>query len=294
MLAADSEATVELHHLGPIDDSAEMAILRSTGRLEIHSIQTSSLLEPPLVALLERIPRGSHAATSNLLRVALLHRRGGVYLDLDTFVLRPLTALAPGAFVGLERVWRHDRQRVESGLSVTDWPSTAMWGLFWALKRADTAVTRGRLRMAGFTHRFDQRLNTEQLNNAVIGAPAGSPLTAALLEQMCRRNPTVRFALGPALLHDVIAADHRLATVMHPDIFYGVPPSESHRFFWDRTLVLPPRAAVVHYVNSNHASLLRTVGFDDPRFGRDETFWRLARHAREWIADVATREKEQH
>lgn len=286
MLAVDPDATIELHHLAPIADRHELGLLRATGRFEVHSIQLPSLLDDELLGVLEQIPQGAHAAASNIVRLALLHRRGGVYLDLDTFLLRPLTGFAFGAFVGLERVWELDRERVERGLRVRHWPATAAWGTVWALKRADTALTRGRLRIAGLTRWLDERLNTEQLNNAVLGAPAGSALTAALLERAKRCDPSVRYALGPNLLHDVVKADHRLATVMSPEVLFAVPPSESHRIFWDRHLQLPPRASVVHYVQSNHRKLLQSVTPGDQRFDRPELFWSLGRAADEWLTKV--------
>jgi hypothetical protein len=100
-----------------------------------------------------------------------------------------------------------------------------------------------------------------------------------MLERAVRCDPTVRYALGPALLHDTLAANPRLATVFPPDVFYAIPPGESHRFFQDRTLRLGGSAAVVHYVNSNHRALLASIRPGDERFSRPEVFWQLAGRA---------------
>jgi hypothetical protein len=283
MLEVDAEATVELHHLVPVDQEPSLSRMVATGRLELHAVTPSDLFTERLLDLFRRLPANAHAARSNLIRIALLHRRGGVYLDLDTFLLKPLHRLAPGAFVGLERVWRHDRLRVEGRLPARHWPETAAWGALWAAKRADTALFAGHLRVPDRLRRLDEGLHALQLNNAVIGTPAASELTEALLEQAPLRDPSGRYSLGPALLHDTIAADHRLATVMNPEVLYPVQPSESHRYFADRTLALGSRAAVVHYVQSNHKELLASVHPGDPRFGRSEVFWSLARQSDNWL-----------
>ena len=283
ILAVDPSATVELHHLDALDHSFDDSALRSTGRFETHRVDLTRLLGVRLLQKYLQIPSDSLAAKSNLIRIALLHRRGGVYVDLDTFTLRPLGSIAAGAFVGSERVWRHDRQRTQGGLSVAQYPGTAAWATAWALKRVDCAVAGGRLRMARRLRRLDRMVHVEQLNNAVIGAPAGSDLTAALLDRALQCDPRARYALGPALLEDTVASDPSLATVFEPDLFYAVPPGESHRLFWDRTLELPRSAAVVHYVGSNHRSLIERVGAGDRRFERPEVFWRLGRQAQVWL-----------
>jgi len=288
-LAADPEAEVELHLLGDTQRTPELLRLASDPRCSIHQIDLATLLTPPVRRLFDAIPAGAHAARSNVLRVALLHRRGGVYLDLDTFVLRPLHDLAPGAFAGLERVWQYDRDRVEGRLRMRHWPATAGWGVAWAVKRADAKVLRGRARLADRLRFVDGLFHTEQMNNAVIGAPAGSDLTAAMLERAVRCNPTVRYALGPALLHDTLAAQPRLATILPPEVFYAIPPGESHRFFEDRTLQLGPSAAVVHYVNSNHRALLASIRPCDERFGRPEVFWQLAQAAERHLLSTTNR-----
>jgi hypothetical protein len=278
-LAADPDAEVELHLLGDSQPTPELTQLATDPRCSVHHIDLDRLLTAPVRRLFDAIPPGAHAARSNVLRVALLHRRGGVYLDLDTFLLRPLHGLAPGAFAGLERVWLHDRDRVEGRLLVRHWPATAGWGVAWAAKRADSSLFHGRGRLADRLRFIDGLFHTEQMNNAVIGAPAGSDLTAAMLERAVRCDPTVRYALGPALLHDTLATNPRLATVLPPEVFYEISPGESHRFFQDRTLRLGDSAAVVHYVNSNHRALLASIRPGDDRFHRPEVFWRLARAA---------------
>ena len=290
-LAADPDAVVELHISGPLPDDPNLRhLLRTQPRLTWHPIDEESLLSPTVRRVYDLIPYGKHAARSNVLRIALLHERGGVYLDLDTFLLEPLTNLGVGAFAGLERVWASDRQRVGGRLPITAWPATAAWGVAWFAKRMDTMGLHGRARMSQRLHGIDSMLHTEQMNNAVLGAPAGSAFTEALLAGVSRRSPTIRYELGPNLVHDTLAANPRLATIMPPNVLYAVPPGESHRFFDDRLLELPATAKVVHYVNSNHRKLLASIHPGDPRLARPEVFWSLASRTEEWIRSTALAE----
>jgi len=290
-LAADPDATVELHVSGPLPDDPHLReLLRRQPRLSWHPIDESQLLSPAVRRVFEGIPSGQHAARSNVLRIALLHDLGGVYLDLDTFLLAPLTGITDGAFAGLERVWSSDRQRVGGRLPVSTWPTTAVWAVAWWAKRMDSMVFHGGVRLSRRLSGIDSMVHVEHMNNAVLGAPAGSEFTEALLAGLTDRNPTVRYELGPNLVHDTLAANPRLATILPPEVFYFVPPGESHRFFEDRHLELPPTAKVVHYVNSNHRKLLATIRPGDVRLDRPEVFWRLARTTEAWMASTSLSE----
>jgi hypothetical protein len=272
------------------DDPHLRELLRRQPRLSWHPIDESQLLSPAVRRVFEGIPSGQHAARSNVLRIALLHDLGGVYLDLDTFLLAPLTGITDGAFAGLERVWSSDRQRVGGRLPVSTWPTTAVWAVAWWAKRMDSMVFHGGVRLSRRLSGIDSMVHVEHMNNAVLGAPAGSEFTEALLAGLTDRNPTVRYELGPNLVHDTLAANPRLATILPPEVFYFVPPGESHRFFEDRHLELPPTAKVVHYVNSNHRKLLATIRPGDVRLDRPEVFWRLARTTEAWMASTSLSE----
>jgi hypothetical protein len=284
-LAADPAATVELHVLGALPADLHLhRLLEQQPRLSWHPIDVHDLFDGAVRRVFERIPADQHAARSNVLRIALLHQRGGVYLDLDTFLLAPITDLAPGAFAGLERVWKGDRLRTEHRLPISAWPGTAAWGVVWFAKRVDTKLLRGRAQVSRRLARVDATFHTSQMNNAVLGAPAGSDFTAALLDRVVERDPLVRYALGPALVHDTLQENPGLATIMLPEVFYAVAPGESHRLFEDCTLELPDAARVLHYVNSNHRKLLSTITPGDARFNRPEHFWRLACQTEAWMA----------
>jgi hypothetical protein len=289
MLQAHPGAVVELHVLPGFEEPAHLRTLRRHRRFRTVEIDLDRLLAPPVRAVFDSLPPHAHAARANILRVAVLHERGGIYVDLDTFVLAPLTALASGPFAGLERVWMHDRERVERGLRLRHWPGTAAWGVAWACKRFDSTALHGAARTATWLRPVERWWTREQLNNAVIGAPAGSELTAAMLERIATCDPTARYALGPHLINDTVATMTDRVTVLGADTLYSVPPAESHRFFHDRTLKLPVAAVLVHYVNSNHPKLLASVSPGDARCARPELFWRLAGAAERGLHDTDDR-----
>ena len=235
-----------------------------------------------LLDLWERCP--GPAARSNLARLAILFRFGGVYLDTDVIVLRGLhDPDRHGAYVGSEMVWSHNRRRIERGLGPVVALRSTPWAIGSALARLDIALTHGRWRMA------DRRVGTagrrQQVNNAVIGAPKGTSFIAMALQRATEIDPSFRFALGPSLLDDVARAAPGLVHVVPPSRFYAVPPGQSYRFFGDHQLVLPPDAQVLHYVASNHRSLLDGLEVDDPRFATGRgAFWTEARRVRRAIA----------
>lgn len=292
VVCAEPAAQVTLHVLPPFPVSSDFTAIRNLPGAEVVRIDVDDLFAEapggavPYRRLLARIPARSAAATSNLVRYAILHRHGGVYLDTDVIVLRPLPdPLAVGAYVGAERVWRHNERRVAEGVAPSMLPGVAGWGLAWATRRADSKLTGGRARLADRSRALDGFWMTTKANNAVIGAPPRSPFLATLLERALDTDPAVRYALGPTLV-DRVARSAGGVTVLPSSRFYPVPPSESYRFFEDRTLRLPTDTDLIHYASSNHRALLAGVTAVDPRFGaRPEAFWRLGREVRGRIAE---------
>lgn len=289
-LQIDPGAVVEVHLVGdvPVGDHLAAAAARWSGRLELHRVGIGrefdgldALTAQRCRRVLDGIPPGAGSARSNLIRYALLHRRGGVYLDTDVLLVRPVDDLAAGRpFVGLERVWRHDRARVEGRWTWRHVPGAVAFGASYSLRRLDTRALRGRARASERVRRIEPWWAELQPNNAVIGAPAGSDLTGRLLERAAGVDPRHRYSLGPSLLHDLVAAEPEVTAVLPERVLYPVPPSESHRFFDDRTLVLDPETVLVHYVASNHRALVRSLHPADPRIARrPEVAWAICRQA---------------
>lgn len=278
---ADPGARVEIHLLGDRPMSGHFDLIETLPDVEIVPIDVDALFidHPGLRPVYDRIPDGAHSARSNLLRYLLLWHRGGIYVDFDIILIKPLAELADGAdFVGIERVWSHDQPRVEGAWHLSMLPGTIGWALTWFARRCDSRVLHGALRLGERLRVLDPLWSTFQPNNAVIGAQRGSPFIARVLTRAHDADPRVRYALGPSLVAEVARQHpHTIRTLREP-VLYPVPPADSFRFFEDRSLELRDETALIHYVSSNHGQLLRTLEPDDPRFrDRPEVFWRLAR-----------------
>ena len=153
--------------------------------------------------LFDRLLATSPAACSNLVRLGVLHQHGGVYLDTDTIVVKPVHDPAVcGTFIGAEQVWALNRRRVEGRLGLLDRARVVSWAAAWFGGRLDARLAGGRLHWSERTER--RKLWRLQVNNAVIGAPPGSAFIADCLRRALRIDHSFRFALGPSLLDDVV------------------------------------------------------------------------------------------
>lgn len=294
-LVAMPDAEVQLNYVGSIPQGEHAAALASYPRVRFHRVVPAELFgecpggAQPYLDLLGRLPAGALTAASNIVRLGVLRRDGGVYLDTDVLVVRGLHDPAHhGAFVGREHVWAGNRERVERGLGVGAAVRAVPWATTWALRRADAKWLGGRARAA---ERLPDRATRLQVNNAVIGAPAGVPFVDAALERALTVDPTKPLALGPSLLDDVATQHPGLVCLLPPSRFFPVPPGQSYRVFEDVRLTLPVDTQVVHYVASNHRRLLAGIEPGDRRFATAQgLFWRLAAQVQRAVTDgVAAR-----
>jgi hypothetical protein len=194
----------------------------------------------------------SAAAQSNLLRVALLYGEGGVYLDLDTVTVAPLTSLRASTtfFCGVERLafpaWLRPREN----------PARFALGVGQSAARAALRhVPDGWRWFRAIEHWYPTAAN-----NAVLGAAAEHPFTRRLLEAMAslpHDQQRIRFALGTHLLQRELSrwtgAD---VCVEPPEAFYPLGPEISEHWFRMRSHarlndVLGDRTRVVHWYASN-------------------------------------------
>ncbi len=291
-IVAMPTSTVTLHSVVAHPDGRHVRALERFEQFERRSWPLRSVFEhcpggpDPWLDVLERT-NGTPAAVGNLVRLALLDRFGGVYLDTDTIVVAPLDDPDhTGPYVGTEMVWSCNRRRVARELGVRDVVGAAPWAVARGAQLADVHLAGGRLRLAD---RWRPGLRP-QVNNAVIGSSASSPFLAEVLAGVGSvPNPAARFALGPSLLDDVARARPDLVTCLDPVRFYAIPPGQSRRWFDDVTIELPEEAQVIHYVASNHRELLAAIE-TDPRLRRHPApFWREARRVTAASDRVATR-----
>jgi len=271
---------VVLHFDGRIDPARLAALQAAMPRLELRAIDSARVfaavdegaplrarpLAAPLGALYEALR--APAARANVLRAAILCGEGGVYLDIDTVTIAPLTPLLGGAFCGSEPI---------------AFPATVMrskrpdrWARALALHGARLVLRE--LPRGYRAFRVIEPLFARAANNAVLGAPVQHPFLRALLTGMVDTPPErrlVRFALGTHLLQSTLAGYRGGDVTVHPpELFYPLGPEISRHWFRvergrpaQLSDVLYPRTVVVHWYASvrNRAIVDRM----DPAFVRE-------------------------
>ncbi|MGH8261005.1 MAG: glycosyltransferase, partial [Steroidobacteraceae bacterium] len=226
-------AEIILHHTDTLEDDARLRALERCPRVRLSRLDPVACLTIAGHALdlgtgLVDIYRTLEhpAMRADMLRAALLYGSGGVYLDLDTVTVASLLPLLDvPQFVGCERiVWPH---------SVRSSRSPGVWCRALALDVLRKAMRRAPHGWRMF--RRVERLYHRGINNAVMGAQAGSSLCALYLRGMIAMPPERRsqlYALGPDLLAEV--AERLPAgeiTVAEPHVFYPLPPEISEHWF---------------------------------------------------------------
>jgi hypothetical protein len=261
--------SVTVHHTDALDGSAAFRDAVALERVRAERLMPEALLELAGAGALVDTYRSleSPASKSNLLRVALLHERGGVYLDADTVTVRSFATLtqAGGAFVGEERL-------VFPGKA--GGPITARLRPSALLRTAARDVMR-RLPDGYRAFRRVAELYPTAANNAVIGAEARHGLLSELLARATATPAAkrrIRYALGTHLLQDVVASYRGTdLTVLPPPVFFPLGPEISEHWFRLRPSVrledvVEPETLLVHWYASvrtkPHVALL------DPAFIR--------------------------
>ncbi len=239
---------VHFHHTDDLAGDPAYAELLREPRVTAARLEPEPLLEaagsPGLVDVYRELT--TPAGRVNLLRMALLYERGGVYLDTDTVTLqsfRPL--LAPGGiFCGEERL-------VYPGSAGTGFISRVRPG---ALAR--TAL-RDLLRRLPRGHRYFRRIEQHYptaANNAVLGAEARHPFLRELIDlglSLPRARRGVRYAFGTHLLQQAVAEFRGPGLrLLPPAVFYPLGPELSEHWF------RPAHGAVLDEVLSRETVLV--------------------------------------
>jgi hypothetical protein len=243
---------VLLHHDGAFGAEHGPSELVNEPGVELAALDALGLMEAagggPLVECYRAL--AAPAARVNLLRMALLARDGGVYLDTDTVTLASFDGLSAeaGVFCGEERlVFPAGQSSVLSRLRPA------------ALARMAARDVLRRLPNGYRSFRQVEHLYPKAVNNAVLGAEAGHPLVHELLARARRMPParrTVRYALGTHLLQEVVA-DYggKDLRVVPPEVFFPFGPEISEHWFRERAKVeladvLGPETLLVHWYAS--------------------------------------------
>jgi hypothetical protein len=228
---------VVLHYDGRLDPGLLDRLRATMPRLEARPIDSTRtldavdatradaapLLGPRLSQLYAQLQ--APAAKANVLRAAILCSEGGVYLDIDTVTLAPLTPLLDRAFCGSEPIAfpEHVMRSRHPGV----------WARALALHGARLVLREAPRGYRAF--RSIEGLYTRAANNAVLGAPAQHPFVRALLQGMVELPESqrlVRFALGTHLLQRTIAGYRGDDFALHPPaLFYPLGPEISRHWF---------------------------------------------------------------
>lgn len=260
----DAQVTVAL--IGERPGTYWFECLAEIGQVQITEVDPEALFQSlpsdlrEVGDVYERLLTTALSARSNLIRYALLYLHGGIYVDFDVVFVRPIDELLHHTtFIGEEMVWADDETRLQGERMMYLAPRNIAWALSHCAMWVDSHVFAGRLRMARLLAPTFGIWSRQQLNNAVIGATPGSDFIRHVLRNAIHANHSVRYATGPTLVDLVVKWHPESVTVLPADYFYCVPPGQSYRFFFDKTLQLPDGAVLIHFAASNHPQLVRQV-----------------------------------
>ena len=247
---------IVLHHSDDLSSSEHWDLLKSlpgftSRRLDpAREVEACRTVAPRLGEIFDRLE--APAAMANVMRVTILWREGGVYLDTDTLTVRSLRPLlSHSAFFGREHILYPQRHVHRTSR-------------LHRYRRHALGLLRERAGAASDGYRWFRHfawLYPKAANNAVIGCEPGHPLVTEMLRCMNAMPPeeqTVQYALGTHLLQRVVAGEHGGDAVgMAPEVFFPLPPGVSAHWFHeyddidDRIDdVIRPETRVVHWYAS--------------------------------------------
>jgi hypothetical protein len=263
------DARVSLWATHDLTHDKHVNALRVDERFQLGSLDERTLFEDapsalPLELLREQFSELSEpAGRSNIARLLLLARFGGIYLDTDTTTLRDLTPLCSlGAFCGLEHVvWPMSSQNLLS------------YRLFGGrvrsvLRRACASVPHGERAFVSLS-----RWYSTAANNAVLGFSQGHNFLLATLQRVAELPPEERarrYRLGTYLLQEMLEkrAERDGVTALSPSHFYPLGPVISRQYFNTRNDVTSAVAAIVKpetYLIHWYASVSELRPYDEAR-----------------------------
>ncbi len=200
----------------------------------------------------------SPASRANLLRLAVLWKMGGVYLDTDTITIRDLTPLRQShqGFIGVEPV-ALPREYYQSSNPLRH----IMVGLKF-IWREFCARTPGGAKWFRYTEGWFH----PSVNNAVIGSIPEHPMIKKAFETILTMDAETqrkRFRLGTHLMQDVTGnTSQENFEVFDSEYFYPLGPEISAQWFKKGTDTkvrefCRPNTFVVHWYNSVERRFLK-------------------------------------
>jgi hypothetical protein len=199
----------------------------------------------------------SPATKANLLRLALLYKQGGIYLDTDVIVVRPIKHLLnQNGFCGTEPVALP--QDLFSSLNILRWIGC---GLKFAFREFCARIPRGYSVFRLLEGKF-----TAAANNAVLASvPHNSLIKQAFLTiaKMPSKEQHKRFRLGTHLLQRLTRNQSSSEMTVYPSsFFYPLGPEISAHWFYsgtDKKLddLLFADTCIVHWYNSVEGRFLK-------------------------------------
>jgi hypothetical protein len=263
---------VTLHHDEDLSAAPHYAALAAVDRIELRRLDVDALIDgcgdlaPALKAAYAGLP--TPPIRKDLIRLAILHSEGGVYLDLDTVTVRSFEALCAEAqaFCGEERIV---------------FPREVKWSrnpavLLLAQLRNGLRDVLALLPKGWAVFRALEGLYPRAVNGAVIGSAPRSRFTTRALERITEMPPEQqrRFCgIGPHLLQELAPQFSRPELVVHPPpVFYPLGPEISRHWFHLRRgagpldRVLLPDTRVVHWYASIRNQVLASA--IDPAYVR--------------------------
>lgn len=199
----------------------------------------------------------SPATRANLLRLAVLYRWGGVYLDTDVIAVQPWDdLLSLSGFCGVEPVALP--AHLFGSFNPIHW---VVCGMRFAWRELCTRLPKGEQWFRIFEGHFAMAAN-----NAVMGSEPGNPVLQKAFTLIAQMDPQIqrkRFRLGTHLLQQLTgnrSSPHM--TVFPSNYFYPVGPEVSCHWFRKGSAhrleqMIYPETKVVHWYNSVEARYLK-------------------------------------
>jgi hypothetical protein len=192
----------------------------------------------------------SPASKANLLRLALLYKYGGIYLDTDTVFIKPIDDLLSfKGFCGKETV----ALPIELFESINPF-AYLICGLQFVWRFFCTYYPGGEQ-----IFRKTEKFFSQSANNAVLASEAKNPIIAKAFEEinfMKESTRLRRYRLGTHLLQSITQnKSSEFMEVLPSCYFYPLGPEICRHYFLDGTTkrlnkILLPETRIVHWYNS--------------------------------------------